>query len=245
MWIGSPVTSRKLMSVALAIRPAIRMIGFFFRGASRYEPSPRYSILALMKHPSVAAGVINRPLAMLNDSADVRWLPLAGCTRAWDEPLYIFASNPMWLVVGHIFRRFSWALSLRPWSAAEMSLDVVSDATIQRISDAIYDANDCCLSRFCKHLRGLFPDAAGMRSPKGRQFMKAVWEAVPSANVQSENRFSRQAHNESTNSGNASDPATVASNHLLGESKAILNAHQWRPEAKNKEVLKIRHDKHN
>ena len=79
-WLKAANTPTKLMSVSIVIRVAVRVLGSFFKGSSRYNPAPAKSVLPLISPKSPARAAIATLLDYLQTDHHEVWVPLVSST---------------------------------------------------------------------------------------------------------------------------------------------------------------------
>ena len=168
----------------------------------------------------------------LGDPDHSYWLPLTR-GREWDGPgwhhsSYLLAIAPVWVSVGHLFRRQVACFRLWPWRLGLLVGDEVSDDSKRRISHDLFECDhvDAFTAAYKSALSG--PDE--VLNPENVQFTADVFENCPTTNVSSEERFSRTSQRRRSAQGMHAKPTTIASNHVLAESKTLLDI-GWRPAA--------------
>ena len=230
-WLTSAVTPDKMIALSVVLRPALDVLGHFFSGARRYERSSAYAILPLIKEDeSPVTNCIKTYLQMLGDSRLQAWMPLvgAGAGQPWDNTSYVLASVPAWLMAAQLFRRLVLGFRRWPWRLGALLSEDISDAEKQEVAGEFFRCRPCCLDAFSAKLRGHFTSSADLLSEGpdgGVQFLRDLFEHTPSSNINSENRFSRCSRHQHSSHGNPAKPSTLASNHVLAESKTILDTH--------------------
>ena len=88
----------------------------------------------------------------------------------------------------------------------------------------LYAAEDCCLDSWTAHIRGLNPSAMEFMEPENLRMVKEIMDCMPTTNIRSEQRFAAAHTRMRTASGHVGVPATLAADHILAESHAVLNA---------------------
>ena len=224
-FVTAPETAPKLASVSVALSIGIRVLGSFFKAASRYGFQQNRSILPLTFRSSPAKRAIDTALQHLGDERHASWVPLVGATFDWTSHLYLAGTVPMWVLVGNLFKRFVEDLNCFPWLWGALLDDDVDGVTKHSIAREYWDAEECDLTPFCSWLRSMFPSIGALLSLAGLDFLRTILLHTPAENTHSENRFSRQARHEHSAHGNSPAPATLASNHVLAEAKTILDTH--------------------
>ena len=98
-FVAAPDTAPKLASVAAALSIGIRVLGSFFKAASRYDFHPHRSILPFTFRSYPAKQAIDTALQHLSDERHASWVPLVGATFDWTSHLYLARTVPMWVLV--------------------------------------------------------------------------------------------------------------------------------------------------
>ena len=91
------------------------------------------------------------------------------------------------------------------------------------LAKQLYDAEECCLDPFTKWARKAYPTAEEFVCAENMLILEKIFAAAPASNVHAENRFSRQARQAVSCHGNHVAPVAVATSHVLGEAKTILD----------------------
>jgi hypothetical protein len=193
VWLNAAATPDKLVSVCLAIRVALRVMGNFFKSAGRYVPSPAMSVFPLLLNTSPAKAAIEFCLAVLSDEAHETWHPLVSAGRAWSETLYVAASAPMLVLAGQLFRRFIAALQGWPWRMGLVLSDDLDAASKLAVAEDLFRCNACDLDPFTAWVKSKWTRPTDMLSDAGLDFVRALFRHVPATNIHSEDRFSRVA----------------------------------------------------
>ena len=103
------------------------------------------------------------------------------------------------------------------------------------VADKLFRVEDCDLDEFSKWVRSKFRDAQDLLN--NIAFIEFIFRQAPATNVHSEGRFSLHARHQKTSQGNAAQPSTVCSSHVLAESKTVLDAHVWRSGSHSSSML--------
>ena len=88
-FLNAVPTPDKLAAISTVLRIATALLGTFFEGASRYKPSPSYSLLPLSKPTSPALSALRKCAQLLDNQDDPAWKTIATATRqlmARNEP---------------------------------------------------------------------------------------------------------------------------------------------------------------
>ena len=228
-WLTSAVTPDKMVALSITLRPSLDVLGHFFSGARRYERSSAYAILPLIREDeSPVTRCIRTYLQMLGDSRLQVWMPLVGAGQPWDKTSYVLASVPVWLMAAQLFRRLVLGFRRWPWRLGALLSEGMAGPEKREVADEFFRCRPCCLDAFSAKLRGHFMSSADLLSegPEGGvQFLRDLFEHTPSSNIHSENRFSRSNRHQHSSHGNPAKPSTLATNHVLAESKTILDTH--------------------
>ena len=81
----------------------------------------------------------------------------------------------------------------------------------------------CDLDAFTRWLKGQYTHPASVVSAASSNFPKCLFTITPASNVHSERRFSRSVQHQRSSCGNNPEPAALAANHMLTESKTVLD----------------------
>ena len=132
---------------------------------------------------------------------------------------------PALLEVGAIFKRFIVAVDSWPWRLALLCADAedVSDEVKRNVAQMLVDASECCLDDFSAWVKELHPTVEAVLNDS-LQFLRDVFSNTPLTNVASENRCSSAQQRWSASHGHVGGPSTLASDHVLGESKLVLDS---------------------
>ena len=225
-FFGAKATSDKLLTCTLAFQPALNIMGpLFTTSSSRMTSAPVCNVLAFVdvsKSPAVRS--IDECMARLGQDTHQSWRPLAGSDRAWTPELYHLASVPMWVMAGHLHKRFVLPVHQWPLRLGQLVVDGATEETRAAI------ARDFCSCVHCgpfanavRRSRGI-ACPADVLSPGCLSFFKDVFEAVPVTNVRSEQAFARSKQRRSSAAGNTAKPATLASDHVLAQAKSQVDA---------------------
>lgn len=216
----------KLVASSLAMKCSLHVMGAFFKSARRYEAGQPRSILSLI-HPnkSPAAACLQQYIRVLRDDTDPHWLPLAGGGGGWSPRLYHMASVPALMEMGNIYRRFIVAMDCWPWRLGLLLDDSLGDAAQQALAQELLDAHPCCLDDFTLKFRqeSGFVVQDVLSAPRLRR-LREIFEHVPLTNVGAENRFASAHTRHATSHGNAVGTETLACEHVLAESKMVLDS---------------------
>ena len=136
-FVTAPETAPKLASVSVALSIGIRVLGSFFKSASRYGVQQNRSILPLTFRSSSAKRAIDTALQHLGDERHASWVPLVGATFDWTSHLYLAGTVPMWVLVGNLFKRFVEDLNCFPWLWGALLDDDVDGVTKHSIARGV------------------------------------------------------------------------------------------------------------
>ena len=146
-------TPDKMCGIAIAIETATMLLGKFFAGASRFQASSSQSMFPLLSTSSPARAVVRSCLGKLQDEQHRCWRALVSAGRPWNERLYSVASVPLWILVGHLWRRFHKSLAIWPWRLGLFVNDELDEAGRLTLADEMYPADgscEVCLDPFTK-----------------------------------------------------------------------------------------------
>ena len=222
-FLNAAVTPDKLVGIAITLEVAVKLLGHFFDGASRYNPSDAHSVLPLLKSSSPGRVAARSCLSLLQEPQHANWDALVGSNRPWSESLYIVASAPLWVMVGQIWRRFDRPFHMWPWRLAQFVNDEVSEGDRQLLATELYRADDCDMDPFTTWIRSKFLTSGAFLADDNLRFLRLLFESTPASNIHSENRFSRCRSQIVSAHGNPALPSTLAAAHMLSEAKTILD----------------------
>ena len=227
-WLSSPITPSKMTALCLAVQPCLRILGSLFKTSSRFEQTPGGQIMPLLEQPSPVTRTIAFYFQVLRDEDHGQWRSLAGPSRPWSSELYTMASAPMWLIIAHLHVRLVMTFQQWPLRLGRLVLDDLTADEKLALANQFYACQACCLDPFSRWLRATFPSAPTLLTDEGMFFLHKLFLHIPCTNVQSENRFSKQTRHAHSSMGSAPEPGTLECNHVLTESKTLLDAH-YRP----------------
>lgn len=224
-WVNHARTADKLLAICLSIQFSLDIMGSFFHASTRFGNAGLRSIGRLvnpMESPAVRC--LHKYFAVLADEAHSFWLPLVGGGRGWSPVEYHLASVPMLLEVGSLFKRFVVAVNAWPWRLALLVADGVSHEEKRRVARLLMDAADCCLDDLSARIKACCCTVEAVLSQATLQFLHDVFTNTPLTNVGSESRFASAQTRWSSSHGHPGTPATLASDHVLSESKLVLDS---------------------
>ena len=85
-------------------------------------------------------------------------------------------------------------------------------------------ANTCCLDPFTAGIKTKAPSVGALLAPAFLRDLKDIFEHIPITNVNNENRFAAMNTRSFASHGNMVCGRTLASDHVLMESKLVLEA---------------------
>ena len=164
---------------------------------------------------------------MLSDQSHPNWLAFLARGRAWTEDLYILASVPMWWMIAHLFMRFVETFEAWPWYIGHIARTDALAPAKPALADKFHgQKRRCDLDAFSLWVCDVLPTDADICSELGIFLLTKLFKNIPLSNRRSEHRFARQTASMRSSQGNAPCPATRVCNHMLSESKMVLDSHK-------------------
>ena len=223
-WVSAACTADKMLSLSLSILHSLSVMGAFFASARRYTSDVSMSILTLVDHAqSPAVTSLRRCISVLSDQDHEFWNPLVGAGRRWSEDCVRMAAAPMLLTVGSLYRRFVARLDTWPWRLGFLLVGS-SPAEKLAIVRELQSRGECCLDSFSLKVKAM---CVGIESADPLphhlvQFVSDVFKNIAVTNIRSEFFFASAKTRAASSHGNAPGPTTIASEHMLAESKSVL-----------------------
>ncbi|CAE7276767.1 unnamed protein product [Symbiodinium microadriaticum] len=223
----------KLTATLLSLQPALKIMGSFFTAADATSCPDlrRTSTVLVLSQPSQSPAVstVKVLLNALSSEDACHWQALREPDAAWDCHSYTCAATPTWLEVGQLYGRLVLPFSVWPFKAALMLEDGVSRETQEMLATE--------LLRLCSHrdpflqfLKGDLQTETDVLDPANLQRIRQLLDLAPVTNVVSEKSFAASHVRRMTDHGQSPKLPTLAAQHVLAESKSILDC-QSRQEA--------------
>lgn len=223
-WLNAAITRDKMLALTLSIQYSLAVMGSFFASARRFGDNARCMTALANPATSVAAQCLRRYFNAFSCEQHALWAPLVGGGRGWSTELYCLASTPALLEVGSLYKRFVLALACWPWRLSLLCAPGVSDAEKRAVALQLWESSVCCLDAFSWNFRARCSGVGEILSEPMVQSLRDVFDNTPLTNIGSENRFASLQTRWSSSHGHMGSPSTLASDHVLAESKLVLDS---------------------
>ncbi|OLP76832.1 hypothetical protein AK812_SmicGene43181 [Symbiodinium microadriaticum] len=233
-FVTTPHVGDKLMAVLLAMKPSLRILGVFFTSATEtghmlQDAEPTCTALELgrpSKSPAVKAVAVL--LDALADERHELWQALLPSTEEWNERLYCLAATAACLQVGQLQSRLVLPFAAWPWKAA-LFFEDDSAVSQERKNALAQELLDLCVHQedFVVQYKQGLNCVADVLGELNLERTHHLLQTAPITNFISEKSFAGSHTRRATNQGMQPKHPTLAAQHVLAESKTILDTSQF------------------
>ena len=227
-------TPDKLVATLLSMQPTLKILGQFFAtatggsaslwqamGSARLGDLPKETMMLMLAMPSKSPVIktIRELCERLNDRQHECWDALS-VEKTWDTRMCLLASVPLWIQVGQLHSRLVLPFQQWPWKFGQLL-------------EGQPDEQTCLAKEFlalCKHrdpilsfLRQGLRSVEDVLHPTFLEKIRRLLTIAPMTNMVSEKSFARSHVRRQTTFGNEPKQFLLAAQHVLDESKSILD----------------------
>lgn len=234
-------TPHKLVATLLSMQPTLKILGQFFStatggsasvwaamGSARLGDTPEAMVLLLaMPSKSPVIKTIKEMCARLLDHQHDCWDALS-VEMTWDTNMCLLASVPVWIQIGQLHTRLVLPFQQWPWKFGQLLEGDLDEQT--------YLAKE--FLTLCRHrdpiisyLRQGLRTVADVLHPNFLEKIRRLLTVAPMTNMVSEKSFARSHVRRQTTFGNEPKQFLLAAQHVLDESKSILDCALRSPSA--------------
>ena len=228
-------TPHKLVAVLLSMLPSLNILGKFFAtatggsetmwkamdGVRAESGASDETMMLVLTQPSKSPVLqtIERLCDRLQDHQHVCWdaLPLE---NVWGPDMCLLASVPVWVQIGQLHSRLVLPFEHWPWKLGRML-----DADLEQQLHLAKEFLTLCPHRdpIIAFLRRGLRTTDDVLNPAFLEKVRRLLTVAPITNMVSEKSFARSHIRRRTNGGNEPKLPSLAAQHVLDESKSILD----------------------
>lgn len=227
-------TPDKLVATLLSMQPTLKILGQFFAtatggsasvwaamGSARHGDMPKEPMVLMLAMPSKSPVIktINEMCARLLDHQRDCWEALS-LEKTWDARMCLLASVPVWIQIGQLHTRLVLPFQQWPWKFGQL-LEGDPDKQTYLAKEFL----TLCRHRdpIISYLRQGLRSVDDVLHPNFLEKIRRLLTVAPMTNMVSEKSFARSHARRQTTFGNEPKQFLLAAQHVLDESKIILD----------------------